>query len=352
MHRYGREDVQKRISHPSQLGGLKAYELTEGRAAGVRAVDFRTTDGLEFTVLLDRAMDISEARYQGLSLCWRSPAGDAAPAFYDGRGSEWLWTFFGGMLTTCGLTQAGPPNVDGEEELGLHGRISTCPAERVSLRENWESDPPMLEVSGVVREARLFGVALEMHRTVRARADGAWLEVRDRIVNSGARPAPLMLLYHINAGFPLLAEGSRLVIPASQVEGRDDLSRQEADQWSQMHAPVSGYVERVYFHTVKPGQDGWVTCALINPDLRGGLGLRLRYRQAELPALTEWKMLGEREYVLGIEPGTCNPVGRSAARSAGTLTELPVGGALAAGFQLDVVTGESPLESLAGEASA
>jgi hypothetical protein len=349
---HGRDDLEKRTGHDSQLGGLKCYTLTDGRAAGVRAVDFRTTQGLEFTVLLDRAMDISEARYRGMSLCWRSPGGDAAPTFYDPRGLEWLWTFFGGLLTTCGLTQVGPPNADGEEELGLHGRISTCPAERACVREDWSSDPPTLEVSGIVREARLFGVALEMHRSVRARADGAGIEVRDRIVNAGARPAPLMVLYHVNAGFPLLDEGVELILPSTKVAGRDEIAQGEEDQWNRLHAPVSGYEERVYFHTVKADRDGWVTCALINRRLGDGLGLRLRYRQSELPYLTEWKMLGEREYVLGIEPGNCGPVGRTAAREGGRLKELAVGEAVEMGIEIDVVEGEEPLRSLAREAGA
>ena len=48
---YDRQQAQKRTGHTSQLGGLKQYALTDGRAAGIRAVDFRTTRGLEFTVL-------------------------------------------------------------------------------------------------------------------------------------------------------------------------------------------------------------------------------------------------------------------------------------------------------------
>lgn len=348
---YNRKEVEKRIGHTSQLGGLKQYQLAEGRAAGVRAVDFRTTRGLEFTVLLDRGMDISEARYKGMSLCWRSAAGDAAPTYYDPRGPEWLWTFFGGLLTTCGLTQAGPPHQDSGEELGLHGRVSTIPAERVSLREEWSGDQLELEVSGVVREARLFGPGLEMHRTISARADCTGFSVRDRIANVGARPAPLMLLYHINAGFPLLDDKSELILPSTEAAPRDAEAEDGKERWAEMHAPVSGYAEKVYFHTVRADSDGVVTCALINRRLDGGIGLRLRYRLSELPFLTQWKMLGDREYVLGIEPGNCKPIGRSAARAAGELVELAVGEEIEAGFELEVVEGEAALDQLAREAA-
>ncbi len=348
---HDREEVEKRIGHTSQLGGLKQYQLTDGRAGGVRAVDFRTTRGLEFTVLVDRGMDISEARYKGLSLCWRSAAGNAAPAHYDPRGLEWLWTFFGGLLTTCGLTQVGPPHTDNGEELGLHGRISAIPAEQVSVREEWAGERLQLEVSGVVREARLFGPELEMHRTISTGADSAALSVRDRIANVGARTAPVMLLYHINTGFPLLDDTSELILPSTEAAPRDAEAEEGKERWAEMHAPVTGYAEKVYFHTMQADSDGVVTCALVNRRLDGGIGLRLRYRLSELPFLTQWKMLGDREYILGIEPGNCKPIGRAAARAAGELVELAVGEEIEAGFELEVVWGEDTLDQLAREAA-
>jgi hypothetical protein len=89
-----------------------------------------------------------------------------------------------------------------------------------------------------------------------------------------------------------------------------------------------------------------VTCALINRRLGNGLGLRLRYRLAELPFFTQWKMLGDREYVLGLEPGNCRPIGRAATRAAGELVELPVGAEAEMGFEIDVVEGEAALDEL------
>jgi len=347
---YERRETEKRIGHTSQLGGLRPCVLTDGRAAGLRAVDFRTAAGLDFTVLLDRGMDISEARYKGMSLCWRSPAGDAAPTFYEPEGLGWLWTFFGGLLTTCGLTQAGPPHVDDEENLGLHGRISTAPAELVSFRQEWQGDQLVMEVSGVVREARLFGPGLEMHRTISASSDVPGLSLRDRFVNTGARPAPLMVLYHINAGFPLLSEHAELVVPSVKCEPRDAEAADGAEQWAEIHAPVTGYREKVYFHTVKSDESGKVVCALLNRRL--GFGLRLQYSLKELPFLTQWKMLGDREYVLGVEPGNCKPVGRAAAREAGELVELSVGEEVEMGFEIEIVAGAEGLDELEREGAA
>jgi hypothetical protein len=316
MFGYDRSGVEKRTGHVSQIGGLKPYTLTDGRAAGIRAVDFRTTRGLEFTVLLDRGMDISEARYKGMSLCWRSCAGDVAPAYYDPRGLEWLWTFFGGLLTTCGLTQVGAPSTDEGEELGLHGRISCAPAEKVSYFEEWSGDGLEMKVSGVLREARLFGPHLEMYRTISAGGDGAGL-----------------------------------VLPTTKAEPRDAEAEKGKEDFAKIHAPVTGYQEKVYFHTMKAGDDGWVTAALINRRLNGGVGLKLRYQSSELPCFTQWKMLGDREYVMGMEPGNCLPMGRAVERADGRLVILDVGQEINAGFELEVVEGEDALNSLAREAA-
>ncbi|MGD0110433.1 MAG: aldose 1-epimerase family protein [Armatimonadota bacterium] len=349
---YARQDAEKRIGHLSQLGGLRSYTLNDGPARGVRAVDFRTTAGLEFTVLLDRAMDISEARYKGMSLCYRSLAGDVAPENYDPRGLEWLWTFCCGLLTTCGLSQAGAPNTDGSEELGLHGRISTAPAEKISFSEEWSGDRLTLQASGRMREARLFGPGLEMRRTITAFGDGAGFALRDTITNAGARRTPCMLLYHINAGFPVLDAHSEFVVPTTKAQPRDAEAEKGKEDWAKMHSPVAGYAEKVYFHTMKPCKEGLVNVALINRKLgNGGVGLRLRYRQAELPCFTEWKMLGDREYTLGLEPGNCLPMGRAAERAAGRLVELEVGQQLTAGFEIEVVEGAQAIGKLVKEAS-
>ena len=50
-----------------------------------------------------------------------------------------------------------------------------------------------------------------------------------------------------------------------------------------------------------------------------------RYRPSQLKYLCQWKMMGEHDYVLGLEPGNCTPDGRAAMRSRGTLDYLSPG---------------------------
>jgi hypothetical protein len=149
----------------------------------------------------------------------------------------------------------------------------------------------------------------------------------------------------------LLDEGTELTLATTSVEPRDEEAEKGKQDWAQIHGPESGYQEKVYFHTMQSNDQGWVTCALVNRRLNGGLGLRLRYRQSELPCLTQWKMLGDREYVLGIEPGNCLPLGRSAERAAGRLVTLEVGEEVSAGFEIEVVEGKEALDALAREAA-
>ena len=326
----------RRVGHTSQLGGLKQYTLSAGARRRIRAVDFRTTQGLEFTVLLDRGMDISEARYRGQSLCWRSPAGDVAPSFYNPHGLEWLRTFTGGLLTTCGLTNVGPATAE-SDETGLHGRFSAVAADEVAVEEDWSGESPVLRVSGLLREASLFGANLEVRRTITARGDGKGLCLRDTITNVGSRTSPCMLLYHINLGFPLIDAGTELQLTGSKCEPRDAEAADGQAEWGKMGAPIAGYQEKVYFHTITPDAEGKATVTVRNPKL--GLGVRLRYDPAELPCFTEWKMMGEKEYVLGTEPGNCLPMGREAKRAAGRLVELAVGQQITAGFGFEVVEG-------------
>src|SRR6266849_5809762 len=60
------------VGHLQQIGGTRLVTLEDGAERGVRVVEFRTASGLEFGVLVDRAMDIAWCRYKGRSISWLS----------------------------------------------------------------------------------------------------------------------------------------------------------------------------------------------------------------------------------------------------------------------------------------
>lgn len=332
-----RQELLTHIGDISQVGGIRRVMLDDGPERGVRAADVRTGAGFNFTVLLDRGMDIGPAEYQGIPLAWVSPTGPAAPTFYDPQGLGWLRTFHGGLLTTCGLTQAGVPNIDLGEDLGLHGRISHIPARQVNCQGNWEGDEYTLRVEGELREVSVFGHDLRLTRRITATLGQPKLTLEDRVENMGYAPAPHMIMYHCNMGFPLLSPASRLVVPSLEAEPRDEVAAEGLACHTSFEDPTPDYVEQCFFHTFEPDPTGHVTVQLTNPDL--GLTLQLRFRHRELPEMVQWKQVGQGSYVLGLEPANCRVVGRSAARKQGTLIELAPGEVRDYYLEMTVLTG-------------
>ena len=82
-------------------------------------------------------------------------------------------------------------------------------------------------------------------------------------------------------------------------------------------------MERVYFHDLAPGGDGRVGAALVNETLE--LGLYVKWPKRQLPCFTQWKQLGMGEYVVGLEPGNCQPIGRIEQRKRGSLEVIKPG---------------------------
>jgi hypothetical protein len=147
------------VGSMDQLAGVRRFDLSDDKAKGVEAIHVETGSGFTFTILVDRALDMSVASYCGKSLCWRSSAGIVASSYYERRGSGWLRGFGGGMLVTCGLRNVGPRQGEGWETFGLHGEISFTPASHVHTLSRWLGSNFQIEASGLVREAPLARIS-------------------------------------------------------------------------------------------------------------------------------------------------------------------------------------------------
>ena len=86
-----------------------------------------------------------------------------------------------------------------------------------------------------------------------------------------------------------------------------------------MEKPQRGYEEMCFYHKM----EGKAVVKVENPKI--GKGFVMSYDTKELPCFTEWKMMGERDYVLGVEPGNAYPDGRDIVRKMGMLEILGVG---------------------------
>jgi hypothetical protein len=280
---YTRREVERRIGSLQQLGGIRHCELADGRARGVRAFEITTGSGLDFTVIADRGMDIADFSYKGVNLVYHAAAGIAHPSYYDPAGLEWLRVFFGGLLTTCGLTYFGRPGQDGEEELGLHGRYSALPAVRVSDLSRWEGNEYVLELMGTVEEAVIFGDKLRLTRLISTRIGSRALRICDRVENFGSRPSPFLILYHMNAGFPLLDETAELAAASRDINPYDPGSTVGLSAALSFSAPQPEFAEMNFLHTMEADSRGFTQAAFVNRNLAGGLGLGLRWKTASLP---------------------------------------------------------------------
>lgn len=301
--KWTKRDLARYVGSFDQIAGIKPLEAVDGVERGGRVFEVWTGSGLSFNILADRALDISACQYKGMSLAWRSSVGDAHPAFYDASGSAWLRSFQGGMLVTCGLDTFGPPHRDGDEEYGLHGRVSNTPARMVNYSAAWVGDEYRLEVSGEVRQTRVFGENLVMRRRISTALGSNRIRVEDVVTNEGFSPQRHMILYHVNTGFPLLSEKARLNFAVRTTTPSDEVSRQGVKDWMVFQPPTPGYLEQNFIHVPVPDEKGWAVAELENPEIK--LGLRLSFDSSTLPYLNEWKMVGEGLYVLSIEPINC-----------------------------------------------
>jgi len=321
-----RRELLRRIGRLEQVAGIEPFLFDDGPSRGVRAFRFRTGSGLSFDVLPDRGMDLGFAEQGGTSLAWLSPNGIVAPAFHEPGGEGWLNSFPGGLLVTCGLRNVGPPGERGGEEFGLHGRASHIPATRVSYDAFWDEEGCVLVASGQIRESSVFGPNLVLRRRIIARVGESCIRIEDHIENEGFRIEALMVLYHINLGWPLLAETSRLAGPGrpeEPPEPRDEEARKGLDAWDRFAPPTPNFKERVFYHRPTAGTDDRAQARLENPEI--GLSFSVGFSPDELPEFVQWTMTGEGTYVLGLEPATCRVEGPAAEEAAGRVILLQPG---------------------------
>ncbi|MCQ2378508.1 MAG: aldose 1-epimerase family protein [Victivallaceae bacterium] len=317
------QNIRPYLGSARQLGAIRNLEIADGPGRGMRLLDVDNGSGLHFSVYPDRALDIGEASFMGTPFVWLPNSGAAAPAFYDADGIEWLRTWGGGMLTSCGYLNVGGPGVAGNEKHGLHGRVSHLPATGVSLFSGWENGRYVFRISGEVRHARVFGENLLLRRTISTAHGENTVTIEDRVVNEGFSETPFLQLMHMNFGWPLVSEAARLEADAHKVDPQNEIAARDLEHWAEMTPPQPGFVEEVFYHHLDAGTDGFAGISLVNPEEK--IRLRVDFRKKELPYLVEWKMMGQGEYVLGLEPANCLPEGQAKNAEKGTLRRLAPG---------------------------
>lgn len=299
------------LCNPQQMYTLRRMTIAEGKAKGTSVLEVATAGGLQLDILPDAGLDIGQVRYRGVNVSFISKNGYDSPASILPYETEFLNTFPGGMLYTCGLRSTGGAHRDGEEWHPLHGRYHSLAAENVCA--GVEDDT--IIIKGTIRETALFGHNLVLKRTVRIPIFGAEVTVSDELTNLAHRDEEYALLYHCNFGYPLISEKARVELPENRkTSPRTSFAATGLGRETTFDVPVPGEEERVFFHENMAHR-----AALVNE----ALGIRMDLTWSDsLPILAHWRSMASGDYVCGLEPTNCYIMGRKFERENGTLPVL------------------------------
>lgn len=303
------------IGHPSQLYGAEEVRLVGGKGDGMRLLNIWNAAGLYLTVAADRCADIYRLRLGGDNLGYFSPCGYVGPQFYQEPEKGFLKSFTAGFLTTCGLNNAGGPTDYEGERLPLHGTIGNTPCEAF----RWEEEETAIAVHASVRDQTLFGRKLMLRRTLRIGKYDNVITLTDTVENQGDREEPVMLMYHINMGYPLLSETARVETNASAVFlGTEQVPE---SQWKRIGPPKPQTPEICYRHLFE-GREKAVA-SIHNPAI--GKGLEITFDPKAFPCLIQWSLFSNRDYALGLEPRNFPEGPKAKAKDRGQLHTLQPG---------------------------
>jgi len=292
------------IGHDSQLSRVEEHRLVGGKGDGMRLLEVNNGIGMELTVSADRCADISRLLFRGINMSYFAPCGYVSPVYYDSVDSVLLKSFAAGFLTTCGLQSVGIPCVDNGEHMPMHGSIGNTPVSHIY----WIRSKECFNIIAEINDEGLFSRKTRLIRNICISLVKNEFTITDTVTNMGYQAEPIMLLYHFNIGYPLLDEDSIIKISSDKVLPRNDHAAADIENWARMEIPQAAYKERCYYHVCR----GEGFASIYQPKLLQGLAIH--YDPKVLDCFTQWKMMGIRDYVLGLEPGNSYPDGREAAR--------------------------------------
>lgn len=326
-------DISKYAGNPYQLYGIRRYTLSEAFAQGTKAIDVKTGGGLEYTVLPSRALDISLVSFRGVNLTYLTPGGETYPSYYKRQGDDWLHSFFGGLLTTCGPFNIGRACEADGRSYALHDRFSNTPARFVCAKAPDESG---ISITGQIDFGALGKEKIRVCRTIFSPLLSSSVTITDRIENYGFEQSPLTILYHTNWGYPFLCEDAKVYVDASEMECYDDYSKAHAADVLRVSPPDPAAKEKNYFHTMN-FKDGAAHASIVNPGMNN-LGAHLTF-SPELKYLTHCKVENPVDYLIALEPCNTLCVGRAEIERRGVLPCIQPGEAKTMSLRIEITEG-------------
>ncbi|MGX1695304.1 DUF4432 family protein [Microbacterium keratanolyticum] len=283
------------IAHTDQVAGSRLSRVIGGTGDGGLILTVWTPTGIEVDLQVDRALDILSVRHHGIRFGWAGPTGVTPRTLFEPAGFGWQRSFYGGLLTTCGLEHVGDPisavpsdqhppgarNVD----YGEHGRIGHSAADLTE--RTLDEDVGVFRIRGLIRQGAIYDERFQMLRTIEIALDRPEITIRDIVTNDGPLPARHAILYHLNVGYPVAAAGTRVraggnryVVPELTATSPELVQRWDSRDGEEQTSEI-----------LTPSGDRVLSCT----------------QSASLPTLFLWNAPRRRTNVLGLAPSSAPP---------------------------------------------
>jgi len=341
-------EILRRLGNASQLAYIRPSALGVGQCVGLKVFDV-SNGVLDFTVLEGRALDIYNMKFKGMNLNFVYKSGLSSQFLSAPVGDEAFRGFCGGMLYTCGMSNVGPACVYEGRDQVFHGQLRGTAAENISTCCAWRGDEYDLKIQGEMREAQIFKENLLFKREISTSLGEKRLFLKNAIENAGFAPQEIMLMFHINIGFPLLDKGAKLVASFESVKPRDEASKAGLDTFDRISDPIDKCTEQVFYLKPRTDNEGNTMAAIVNSRLN--LGFYVKYNTATLPELIFWKSMVSGDYVVGVEPSNCFPEGKVRQKQIGRLQSIEPLDILHFDIELGILEGDEEIGSFCEEVS-
>jgi hypothetical protein len=267
--------------------------------------------------------------------------GIVSPAYSELRNSQQVLS--GGLLSTCGLVNIGPPEGRSTHGICTHGVVNWTPAVGVSYDSLWVDDELHMVIRGEVHEVHSSGSHLRLRRSISAVAGATSIKIHDTVTNLGFNRSPHQMLYHISTGFPVVSGSSSLVCGSKHVTPLDTAALDAQELFRFCQGPTPGYGEKVYYHELAADEEGFCRAAVVNPILGNGVGIYVKYDPLNLPHLVETKSMAEGVYAMGIGPANSYGLGLEKMKALDLLRFLEPGEEADYRLEIGVLNGEKAI---------
>lgn len=303
-----------RFENVHQVGGITSATLNNGPGRGSRIAQVNTGAGLRYTVALDRGADLVEAHHNQHALAYLTQNRTKPPSHAVHRDAEWLVNWPGGLLTTCGPEHFGHPREEATGPSPLHGRYSNQPAEvEMLVNPDPHQNKHEMLISAITRDTRGYGPNLEVRRMIQSVLGENRIRLFDQTTNRDPVPNAFGLLYHMNFGWPLLDEGSRLIL-SGRIDPWPDAMQEaplpdDVDGYKHVLGPQADWADKSRGCIITPEADdqGNAHVGVMNESLQ--LAVEIAFPVRHVPRVMVWQHYAPGMYVCGMEPMVGTPFG-------------------------------------------